>query len=138
MIDAFPPGAHIFAVRPGTHPVINDTAQRCRFAVSSERKVKCKMKATSTSTWEEMLNASKRDDKNCSRQRVEEQQVEPGTATEGEDDSIDIALQQVVAEAIKTQVEKALKSIPDFVEEAVEQLFRAPFLNFQRRIPTKV
>lgn len=53
------------------------------------------------------------------------QQIEPEPALEDEDESIATVLQEVIANEVENQVAKALATIPDITEEAVEQLFFA-------------
>lgn len=96
------------------------------------------MDATSTSAWETILNAGKRDDPNCDYQRVEEQKEEPKPTLEVEEDSMANAIQEVIADEFKQKMAYALAAIPGHIEEAVEHLFSALTFSRQMRIGTVV
>lgn len=73
LIDMLASGTGVSASGSGTHPAIGTPQE---VSARGEVLTKDKMEATSTSTWETILNASKWDDANRNHQRAEEQQVE--------------------------------------------------------------
>lgn len=90
------------------------------------------------SAWETILNGDKRNEANCNRQGVEEQHVKPEPTLDKDDESIAIALHEVISDEVKSHMANALATILHKVEGAVEQLFRAATLSAQGRVRTMV
>lgn len=105
-----------------------------KVSTSSELPTKDKKEGTTKSAWETILNAGKGDDANRVRTGVEDKQVEPGPALEDDDHLIATALQEVIANEVKSQVTNALGTIADMVEESVEQRLCAATLSAQMGI----
>lgn len=85
-----------------------------------------------------ILNTSKSNDVNRHRRGVEKLQVEPEPAPEADDYSISTALEKLIDNKVESQVENALATIPNVVEEAIGQLFFAATLRDHPGIGTVV
>lgn len=64
--------------------------------------------------------------------------MRPGSAPEGDDNSIATSLQEAIADEAKSQVAEVLEIVPDIMKEAVNLLFRAATLSAQERVCTVV
>lgn len=84
-----------------------------------------KVEAALTSDWETGLDLKERDDASCGHRRVEEQQVETGPPPEDGNNSIRTALQEMVVNEVKRQVQMAFLAIQDIIRHVIEELLRA-------------
>lgn len=104
----------------------------------SQLPTKGEKEALTTRDCEAILYGSQSTDGSHDREEVEKQQVKPGTAPEDNYDSVTTALYEVIADKVKSQVSNALATIPDMMEDAVEQLLHAAKLKAQERICTVI
>lgn len=100
----------------------------------SEPPPKGKKEAMTTSAGETTMKAERSSNANPYRKKIEEQQMEPGTAPEKNEGLIAIRLRGVTADEVWSQAANMLEKIPEMVEEAVEQLFCASTISAQVEI----
>lgn len=105
-------------------------------SASSEFATKGNVGFKSTSDFETILKAGKRDSANCDCERAEEQQVEPATAPQDADDSMATVIQKVIVDEVKQQFQNKFAVIMKLFEKAAEQLLHAAALRSQSHVCT--
>lgn len=78
------------------------------------------------STRETVLEAKKPDDTNCDYEKLEEPQVGYGHVSEQTNKIIAAALQEVIADDIKQQVEKALAAFQGSLKKLLSRSYTLP------------
>lgn len=87
---------------------------------------------------ETILNAGRLHVANCNCEEVQEQQPESQPTPEEAEDSSALAVQEVIANEVKQELETELAAILELVDEAFEHLFRTTTLIAQRGVSSVV
>lgn len=77
-----------------------------------------------------------RNDKSYEFEGAEEAQLEPGPTLENADDLIPAAIQELISDEAKNQIQNSFVAITELLEEVLEQRLRATGLSVQARART--
>lgn len=98
--NVLPPATGLSRFPFETNPAVRHTARGVSFQWSIKQRNKGKMDESSTSAWETLLIAGKRDDSIFDCEVDEAEEVEPGLSLDGTKDSVVSAQQEMIPDEI--------------------------------------